>query len=346
MIKSIILLLFVLASNVWSAPAKAGLFFCNQTGQRMYIAVGWHEQGRWLSKGWYHLNPQECDSTILGILENRYYYYYAETDQAKLIWDGSGSNEGYFCTSDDAFFYVNNDTNCKGHTFKKLIVGDADQLVQPLNETQTDPKQAALNCQNEIINGKDAFAKCWMRNVATSKQRAILDCYDKTDSFAAFAICANKDNVSPDAYKVANCASEYNRTKFGSAFLKCVGQGQITDEQARVFDCAVKNKGSYGAIGVCALSSQLTPDQQRIYTCVANNINDYVKAGLCAAGSHLTPEQNRIAGCVLNNRGSYAQMGVCAVGSNLTPEQQAFATCAISTGGQPYAFAGCVRNSR
>jgi hypothetical protein len=35
-------------------------------------------------------------------------------------------------------------------------------------------------------------------------------------------------------------------------------------------------------------------------------------------------------------------MGVCAVGSNLTPEQQVFATCAISTGGQPYAFAGCV----
>jgi hypothetical protein len=35
-------------------------------------------------------------------------------------------------------------------------------------------------------------------------------------------------------------------------------------------------------------------------------------------------------------------MGVCAAGNNLTPEQQVFVSCAISTGGQPYAFAGCV----
>jgi hypothetical protein len=35
-------------------------------------------------------------------------------------------------------------------------------------------------------------------------------------------------------------------------------------------------------------------------------------------------------------------MGVCAAGSNLTSEQQVFLECAMSTGGQPYAFAGCV----
>jgi hypothetical protein len=65
-------------------------------------------------------------------------------------------------------------------------------------------------------------------------------------------------------------------------------------------------------------------------------------AGLCAASGQLSPEQARLAGCVLNNRGSYAQMGVCAVGANLTPEQQVFVECAIQTGGNPYAYAGCV----
>lgn len=35
-------------------------------------------------------------------------------------------------------------------------------------------------------------------------------------------------------------------------------------------------------------------------------------------------------------------MGVCAAGNSLTPEQQAFLECAIQTGGQPYAYAGCV----
>ncbi len=331
--KLLVLLPLLIGLSAWITPAKAGLFFCNDTGQSVYIAVGWNEEGRWLSQGWYNVKPRECGSTILGILKSTFYYYYAHTEN--LTWSGEGSNEGYFCTSNKAFFYVNNDTNCTGYTFKRLEVGDADQFTQTLIEAQKDPKQAALNCQGEITKGSDAFAKCWMRNIATSKQKDILDCYDKTASFASFTICANKDSLSADEYKVANCASDYNRTKVGGDFLKCLGQGQITAEQARVFDCAVNNKGNYGAMGACALAGQLTPDQQRIYSCVANNINSYVGAGLCAAGTQLTPEQNRIAGCVLKNRGSYAQMGVCAVGSNLTPEQQVFATCAISTGGSP-----------
>jgi hypothetical protein len=44
----------------------------------------------------------------------------------------------------------------------------------------------------------------------------------------------------------------------------------------------------------------------------------------------------------MQNKGSYVQMGVCAAGSNLTSEQQVYVQCAASTGGQPYAFAGCV----
>src|SRR4029077_1054844 len=55
-----------------------------------------------------------------------------------------------------------------------------------------------------------------------------------------------------------------------------------------------------------------------------------------------SPEQQRIANCVLQNKGSYVQMGVCAAGNNLTAEQQVFVSCALTTGGQPYAFAGCV----
>ena len=35
-------------------------------------------------------------------------------------------------------------------------------------------------------------------------------------------------------------------------------------------------------------------------------------------------------------------MDVFAVGNNLTSGQQVFVSCAVSTGGQPYAFAGCV----
>jgi hypothetical protein len=181
-----------------------------------------------------------------------------------------------------------------------------------------------------------------MRNVGTSKQQEILKCFDATKTYAAFAICANKDQLSDSEYKIANCADEYMRTRVGGEFLTCVANGQLKTDQARIFECAVRNQGNYRAMGICAASGQLTDEQRRVFACVANNLNDYATAGLCAAGNQLTPEQTRIATCVLQNRGNYAQMGVCAVGDQLTPEQQVFVSCAISTGGQPYAFAVCV----
>jgi Protein of unknown function (DUF1036) len=143
-------------------------------------------EGRWLSQGWHNIKPRECGSTILGIFKNTFYYYYAHTES--LTWSGEGRNEGYFCTSNKAFFYVNNDTNCTGYTFKRLEVGDADQFTQRLIETKNDPKQTALNGHGEITKGSDAFTKCWMINIATSKQRDILECYDKTASFASLAM--------------------------------------------------------------------------------------------------------------------------------------------------------------
>ncbi len=95
-------------------------------------------------------------------------------------------------------------------------------------------------------------------------------------------------------------------------------------------------------MGLCAAGTQMTPEQRRLYDCIAQNFNNYQAAGLCVAGTGLSQDQRRIANCVMQNRGSYVQMGVCAAGGNLTPEQQVFVQCAASSGGQPYAFAGCV----
>ena len=256
---------------------------------------------------------------------------------------GQGDNDaGYFCTTSNAFYLDSSSNDCEGHNFKNLWVGEAQQFTVTLSELQRDPATAALNCRNTMQQGTDAFAKCWMRNVATDKQRRILDCIEHTRSKASLAICATKDSLSADAYKIATCANNYSEDRRGALFLSCVAQGSLSKEQERIFNCAVTNKGSYAAMGACALSGQLTPEQRRVYDCVAENYNSYAKAGLCAAGDQLSPEQKRIAGCVLNNKGIYMQMGVCAVGSNLTPEQQVFASCAVSTGGQAYAFAGCV----
>ena len=324
--------------------ANAGLFFCNDTGLKVAVAVGWPDGPAWLSRGWYRLEPRECTSTgILGVLRNHYYYYYIDSLESDVSWSGKGSGDaGVFCTSQAKFFYENDTEKCEGKEFIKLDVGDAQQYTLHIIEGDKNPEKAALDCQGEIVNGIDRFSKCWVRSIATDKQRRILDCIDKFTAKVDLALCASKNDLSPSSFQIATCADKYSQDRRGDIFLNCVADSQLTTEQARLFQCAVNNNGDYTKMGTCALSGYLSTEQRRLYGCVAENINDYAKAGLCAASDKLSSDQRRIASCVLNNRGSYTQMAVCSVGNNLTPEQQVLASCALSTGGQPYAFAGCV----
>ncbi|CAN7762055.1 DUF1036 domain-containing protein [Caballeronia sp. LjRoot29] len=345
--KLLITLAYLLAVTAFPSIARAGLFLCNDTGESIDVAIGWNEDGVWLSKGWYSVPPRQCSAPILGPLKSKYYYYYANSVGGTLKWDGGQNpDRGYFCTNDDArFFFRNLDTRCNGHNFIRRTADASNRMVITLTERQTDPKAAALNCQRQIQNGRDAFAKCWMRNMASDKQERILKCLDRSHSNASLAICANKDNLDPDVYYVATCASRYSENRKGDDFLICLSSMSAfpaSDDQAKLFQCAVNHNGDYGAMGACALAGNLTEEQKRVYSCVADNINDYRKAGLCAAGNQLTPEERKIAACVMDNKGSYTQMAVCSVGSSLTPEQQVFVNCAMTTGGQPYALAGCV----
>ncbi len=334
--------LLVIAVCSMTHAANAGIFLCNETAENVYVAIGYEENGHWLSRGWYRFTPRECDSLYLGLLENPHFYYYANSESGKTVWGGDGTSDpGYFCTSDDAFFFNSDSFDCAGKNFRQILLDGVDQYSFQLIEGNN-PRTAALHCRSQIQNGTDAFAKCWMRNMATEKQLDILNCWDRMNDLASFAICANKDNMSQRQYEIASCAGQYNQDKMTSKFVKCISADEFNDSDRRLINCAIENGTNYSATLDCAAINYLTPEQQRLYGCVANNINSYVSAGVCIAGDRLTPEERRIAGCVLNYSGRYMQMGLCAAGSPLTPEQQVFVSCAMSTGGQPYAFAGCV----
>lgn len=337
-----LLTLIALASTFAALPAQAGLFFCNDSGQEVAVAVGWKdEQFGWVSRGWFRIKPRECGAALIGVLQNARYYYYAESVESNLAW-GGGDDSGYFCTTSSAFYLKSDSNECDGHEFVNLWVGDEEQFTVTLSEGQHDPTDAALACQDRIDEGIDHFSDCWIRQMATDKQRRILDCIDNTRSKASLALCASKDTLDGTTYRVATCANRYSETRRGDEFIGCLAKDTLSEQQAAAFNCAVRNKGDYSKIGACLLGSQMADEQRRVYDCVASNYKNYIDAGLCVVGDQLTPEQNRVARCVLNNKGSYTQMAVCAVGNDLTPEQQVFADCAISTGGQPYAFAGCV----
>jgi uncharacterized membrane protein len=57
--------LITLALNV--QKANAGLFLCNATSERVYVAIGYQENGQWLSRGWWAFQPTECNSLYLGV---------------------------------------------------------------------------------------------------------------------------------------------------------------------------------------------------------------------------------------------------------------------------------------
>lgn len=326
--------------TIISATAWAGLFVCNNSAQTVNVAVGWNEDGTWVSRGWFLVASRECGALLLGPLSGRYYYYYAESRDGNVKWHDS--NGAHFCTSNSVFYYNSDSDDCAGERFSKIDVGEDQQYSFTLGEVG-DPTVAALRCAQSRGGGIDAFSRCWMNEVSTSKQRQILNCLENTKSKASLAICAAgaSGQIDGEALRIATCANSYSESRRGDQFLGCVANVGLNAQQARAFQCAVNNQDLADA-ATCIAADNLTSEQRRIVSCVANNRSNYVQAGLCAAAGQLTPEQSRIAGCVLNNRGSYMQMGVCAAGSNLTSEQQVFANCAISTGGQPYAFAGCV----
>jgi uncharacterized membrane protein len=96
------LVLLLLAIGAISSPsANAGLGFCNNTGQVLWLAVGWlDDDNGWVSSGWYQLQPQQCAPLFDGPLSNRYYYFYANNDNGKLVWSGdSDSNSVLHSTS-------------------------------------------------------------------------------------------------------------------------------------------------------------------------------------------------------------------------------------------------------
>jgi uncharacterized membrane protein len=335
--------LILIALSGFSGRAEAGLFFCNHAGQPIEMAIGFAEDsGTWSSKGWFQFDVNECKGLLFGPLRGRYYYYFARSTEGRsLVWK-EGPGGAHFCTAEKAFYFDRPNDNCEGFIFSRRDVEDAEQYTIILAESEKYPTKAALDCRDQMSSGINDFTKCWIRGMATDKQNRILDCVNNSTSKSSLAICANRDSISPELYKVATCSDAYNTSKRGDIFLACIANGSLSEDQARVFQCAVNNRENLSAAGSCALTGQLTPEQRRIFECVANNRNNYVDFGMCAAAGQLNPEQRRIANCVLTNRGNYVQMGFCAGGNRLTPEQQVFASCAITTGGQPYAFAGCV----
>jgi len=71
-----------------TAPALADLRFCNLTGNRVGVAVGYKDRQGWVTEGWWNLTPRGCETVIKGALLSQFYYVHAVDYDRSGDWSG------------------------------------------------------------------------------------------------------------------------------------------------------------------------------------------------------------------------------------------------------------------
>jgi hypothetical protein len=176
---------------------------------------------------------------------------WSRTQRDKPSWK-NGRDTGYFCADHKNKFdylYQGNPT-CDGYSFVEINVGQNTVWTQRLTETTTDPTTAAMNCQAKLSEGRDTFISCWTRQVATVRERQILDCVQNTENPASLAICASKGYVSSDVTQIADCSYKFYQDKAPVNFVRCFNAGLFDDDSAKIVNCAIDQSRRLFRFGV------------------------------------------------------------------------------------------------
>ena len=81
-----------------AAPARADLRMCNNTSNRVSVALGYTDGQNWVSEGWWNLKSLDCVTLLRGALAAEYYYLYAMDERG-----GEWKGKVFMCTSDREF---------------------------------------------------------------------------------------------------------------------------------------------------------------------------------------------------------------------------------------------------
>lgn len=104
--------------------AYAAMSFCNRSTVAIEAALGYREdtdstEEKWISEGWWRIEPGQCARVYGQPLTQRFYFYYARAlaqtskDAPPTVWSG----KYIFCTDDKAF-RAEGDTDCPARNFQ------------------------------------------------------------------------------------------------------------------------------------------------------------------------------------------------------------------------------------
>jgi uncharacterized membrane protein len=87
-----------LAAFLLASPAQADFRMCNNTSNRVSVALAYTDGQNWTSEGWWNLKPSDCDILLRGALAAQFYYVYAMDERG-----GEWKGKAFMCTSDREF---------------------------------------------------------------------------------------------------------------------------------------------------------------------------------------------------------------------------------------------------
>ena len=89
---------FSVAFFMMIQPALADLRICNNSSNRISVALAYLDQDKWISEGWWNLKPNVCEALLRGPLAEQFYYVYAMDERG-----GEWKGKTFMCTSDREF---------------------------------------------------------------------------------------------------------------------------------------------------------------------------------------------------------------------------------------------------
>ncbi len=134
-----------------STPAAADFRLCNNTGNRVGIAVGYKEAESWTTEGWWNLSARSCETLLRGALVARFYYVYAVDYDRGGEWSG----QAFMCTRDKEFT-IRGTEDCLARGFDRTGFFEVDTGEQPswtvqLTESADQAPQQPLQSRVPLI---------------------------------------------------------------------------------------------------------------------------------------------------------------------------------------------------
>jgi uncharacterized membrane protein len=116
----------VAALMLSSEAAKADFRLCNNTSNRIGLAVGYKENEGWTTEGWWNLAARSCETVLRGALVARFYYIYAVDYDRGGEWSG----QAFMCTREKEFTIRGTD-DCLARGYDRTGFFEVDTGDQP-----------------------------------------------------------------------------------------------------------------------------------------------------------------------------------------------------------------------